>query len=197
MTKSVYLKNDLNLMPKREGPSTFKKNILPMIVFCAVLVAALAAGIIIPQKMLADKQKEKEELQLKTAQLSTVQAEFEQLNSEINVITNRLKIFDVFKSSGKELSDMLDTVEKACPDTVRMTEIRFDYEKIYLSGICADDAEAASFAVMLRESGLFAEVNIDTVQFENVYVDDAEQNEVLSDELRAFEIQLYYPVLAG
>lgn len=187
MSKAVLIKTDFNLYPRREGRSPFLRYGLPACLMLLVLGCALAAGIIIPRNIMADKIAERDALARQIADLSPVQAEYAALSGQIQVMKNKLEQFDRFTGEEKTLSNMLDILEQACPMGIRMDAISFDYEKITISGASRSDAEVASFAVRLRASGSFASIHINTV---------TPNAQTAPEQPRAFSLLLYYPVSA-
>jgi hypothetical protein len=184
MKKTVYIKKDINLLFRKEGPSPLYRYGIPLVILTLCLVVVFGVGIIIPHNIRADKIYEKNELVKQIESLSYVQSEFDSLNKEAAVINNRIKRFNDFTSEKKVLIKMLNIVEQACPDSIELNEAIFDYEKIMISGVCTSDEEVASFVVKLRMSGLIAETNIDTVEF----------NRGNFVKPRSFELLLYYPI---
>jgi hypothetical protein len=186
MKKAAYIKNDLNLLPRKEGPSKFIRYGLPLIILITLLALALTAGIIIPKNMKAEKMKIAEDLSLKITDMASVQEEFSSLNLEITTLKSQMSEFEEFNSCDKTLYDILNTIEQNCPDVIKITTADFDYEKILLEGTCPSDAEVATFAVKLRSTGIFSEININTVE-------DEKEEDVVSVN-RAFEMEIFYPV---
>ena len=186
MKKKKYaLKRDLNLLPRKQGNASLLRYGLPVFFLLLLLAGAFGGGIVFFQNIKSEKLREKDELNRQIEALSTVQADYEALSREIAVLKSQIANFDDFSGEERTLSKLLGILEKACPSGIDITEAAFDHEKITLSGVAQSDREAASFAVRLRDCGLFSEINLNTVAF-----NDKEG----AAKPRVFDLQLYYPL---
>ncbi len=190
MKESFVIKKDINLLPRKIGPSPFVRYGIPAVFLLFFLGAALAAGIIIPERIKSDRIAQKSALGAEVLALAGVQKEYDQLSVQVKEYKNLFAGFDSFTANKKGMAAMLDLIEKSCPTGVKITEVSFDYDKAVLAGSGQSDAEIASFVVNLRATEVFALTQIEMVN----YNDRTTAGTTVAGGPRAFNVLLYYPI---
>lgn len=156
------IKQDINLLPKKKKRPM---SVVFGIPFGIILIAMLLAiGILLPKMALNAKQKELDSLEQELASYSSTDKDYLEKIDEFTTLENRQITYIDFTGSKKLTLELIDEIYSIKPGTIELTELEFNYENVYLTGISTNDIDIAKFEVELRKLSLFSEIHLGSIK---------------------------------
>ncbi len=191
------MKRDLNLVPKSDSPPIITKYVLPIMLFVILYLSAIYMAWSIPSERLHTKKAEDAAIYLKVDELAYVEIEYQELRAKLKEIEARKETILQTTDTEKSAFNILSILEKACPVDITLDIIELSKDGITIEGSSTSDSIIAEFAVNLRAVELFTNVNISSVEPNELLFSDFQQAQsggIDTDEKRVFAITLIYYV---
>lgn len=189
------MKQDLNLMPRKESTVQVGKILLPVLLVVLVFAAILYAGIALPENAYQRKRAEMNNLQEKLNSTQAIFDEYNMVMADLSTLQLQQSTMAAASDTGKGALDILQMIERLCPDDIRLRSVQMNRNAITIRGMAAKDTSIAQFVVLLRQQGIFGHTNITTVNPGDVSFSQAYTAQFNEESIRAdkdFAIYLEY-----
>ncbi len=190
------MKQDLNLIPRKEDSQVVSRVLVPALLVLLVFVSLIYTGIMIPKNLLHALEAKEQGLQSNIESLSDVQQEYQTLMVKMDTLKSQTTTMTETRQSEKHALEVFYMIEDAAPSEVTLTSVILSEESIVIQGMAPTDSLVAQFMVNLRDSHRFSVTNISEVQPEEVNFAQRYEARQQGTELRTnrmFKLMLVYP----
>lgn len=184
------MKQDLNLIPRKESSHAFQKIVLPILLILLVYCAAMYMGIRIPRSIYRQKDSTNESIKVKIEEMAAVNDEYISVMNSLNFLQSQTATISATSGNEKFVLNVLNTLEDACPQDIKLISLITTDTSISIKGAAPDDTSIAEFVVNLRNSGKFDASNISIIAPSSMITDESG----VEQEIRSFTLMLTYPV---
>jgi len=187
------MKQDLNLIPKKESTDTLHKLLLPLLLFVLILCSALYVGIRIPRSIYRQKDLANEGIKVKIGEMAGIEDNYIAAMQSLDFLQSQQATISETSGSEKSALSVLTMLERACPQDVSLISVVASRLSITVKGVSPDDTSVAEFTVNLRSTGIFDITNISIITPSEMENSDGTGK----TEVRAFSLMLTYPAQAA
>lgn len=176
------MKHDLNLALKRPVNKKAAKNALLALLFLVILGGLAYVAVTIPQLIKTGELKIQTDLNTKLAALSQTEKKFKEGTNTQKQLLENINMLKELETNKKDVPDILQKIEGACPAGTLITRMVFNPDSIALDGSCSSDTELAAFIS-----------NLNTIEgFTNIIANKSEKN--TEENRENFTITISYTV---
>lgn len=155
------IKQDINLIPRRKSVSA--STVVSVFLVILILAVLTVAGIYLPKYALEIKQDKLTELQNELAGFDNIELVYIQKMNEFTSLSTRMKNYNNFISSERQVFGLLEKIDNAVPEGVLIVDQVFNKDNIVLDGVVSDDLIAADFEEALRGLNIFSDIYLDSL----------------------------------
>lgn len=160
---------DMNLLPKEYQKKPASRYLLLLaLLLCLSAWPAARFGYFLPLDIKAKKEQQLAGLQAEADKLPELEENYEVQKAELEKLQNRLLAFQkIEESSPRYWQAVLRALTESLPAGSTIQSFSCDNNSIILSGISCSDTDSAQYMRNLQNSGFFADVRLENIQYTN------------------------------
>ena len=153
--------SDINLLPKKKKVPAKILLGVPALIALVAFIAAIA--VIMPSLSLGAQKAKLDSMKKQLTTYSQVESEYQQKLKAFATIQEQEKNYNDFVSTDKETLNLLNKIKAAKLPSITILGMKFDSDKIILSGYGTTDIEIAKYEIALRNLGLFSDIQLASI----------------------------------
>ncbi len=161
------MKYDINLLQKRKAVQYSGKKLGTVLIFILLFAALLYAGIALPSNMLASAQIRLANLDTELVSQPAVDQEQAEKTLQNAMLQQAVKQLEDLNDSKTAATHYIEALETSLPTSAYIDGITMADNRMTINGVVPRDEVLATFALRLRETGLFLDVYVNSSAVEN------------------------------
>ena len=154
------MKHDINLLQKRKAAQYSGKKLGTVLLIILLFAALLYAGIALPTNMLASAKIRLSDLDTELANQPAIDQELAEKTLQNATLQQTAKQLETLSDSKLDAAHYIEALETSLPTSAYITSIAMSDNLMSINGIVPRDEVLATFALRLRETGLFLDVYV-------------------------------------
>ncbi|HHU63155.1 MAG TPA: PilN domain-containing protein [Clostridiales bacterium] len=153
--------HDINLIPQKKEKKSAKSffTLMVLLGICAIIVAHGYGPYVQWHQLRYYYNNQKKIL----GQYETVGEDFDQITRELTELRQKKESLSHITEGEYSWSSVLSQIEKGIPPSTILTSMVYNNHFLTIEGKCPTDIEAAQLATYLQNTGLFKDVNIESI----------------------------------
>lgn len=163
------MKNDINLLYKRETKALSTKRIAAIIISLIVLAVALYAGITIPSSQLTALRSKAAELDNQLGTTTSIQVELSDKTKQNKLLEVKLEEIKALGDTKSNIIKYINAVESSLPTDANINNIVFSVQSLSINGTAKNDTVISTFCLKLKQQKIFNDVFVaSSIALDNV-----------------------------
>lgn len=192
------MKQDFDLIPKKESGKTFAGTVLPIVMILLLFAALLYLGIIIPQNRYHEVESMSISLEKKITEKANAEKDYNEALELLNTLKEENATVQDTKVTQNDALNTLYIIQEACPVSIRISHAELSNESITLVGYAPNEKVIAQFMVELKNTGVFGLTNISKIEpsdttFSDEFISYFNDEDISQSKM--FTLYLSYPVV--
>ena len=154
------MKHDINLLQKRKAAQYSGKKLGTVLLIILLFAALLYAGIALPSNMLASAKIRLSDLDAELASQPAIDQELAEKTLKNATLQQTAMQLESLNDSKLDASHYIEALETSLPTSAYILSITMSDNLMSINGVVPRDEVLATFALRLRETGLFLDVYV-------------------------------------
>ena len=154
------MKHDINLLQKRKAVQYSGKKLGTVLLIILLFAALLYAGIALPSNMLASAKIRLSDLDAEVAAQPAIDQELAEKTLRNATLQQTAQQLESLNDSKLDAASYIEALETSLPTSAYITSITMSDNLMSINGVVPRDEVLATFALRLRETGLFLDVYV-------------------------------------
>lgn len=154
------MKHDINLLQKRKATQYSGKKLGSVLLIIMLFAALLYAGITLPSNMLASARIRLIDLDSELVSQPAVDQELAEKTLQNAMLLEAATQLEALNNSKLDATHYMEALEASLPTSAYITSVKMSDNLMNVNGMVPRDDVLATFALRLRETGLFLDVYV-------------------------------------